>query len=93
MRALNIDQVGDTVVDKVEELKARGNAIADAARERLTEVSKDLKKRTGDAIDAGEYQIKHNPYTAVSVAAGLGVLAGVAAGIFLGYKWRIGCKD
>ena len=52
-------------------------ALARAAKERLAGVHDDVVSQTRDFVRQGQQYLRDNPWQAVGVAAGLGLLVGV----------------
>ncbi len=65
--------VGDRANDAVESLRTR----YDAAQERLSEAYGKAKRCVADGAKRTDENIRENPYQAIAVAVGVGLLAGV----------------
>jgi ElaB/YqjD/DUF883 family membrane-anchored ribosome-binding protein len=63
--------------EKIQEARARAEESLSAARERLTEVEEDALKQARELISEGEEYVKQNPWAAMGIAAGVGLLVGL----------------
>jgi ElaB/YqjD/DUF883 family membrane-anchored ribosome-binding protein len=70
------DQTGEQIVN----LRVRVQARLDDARLRLAEIQADLVDRTKQVAQATDDYVHESPWTAIGIAAGVGVLAGLLLG-------------
>lgn len=63
--------------EKIQEARARAEESLTAARERLSEVEEDALKQARELVSEGEEYVKENPWAAVGIAAGVGLLIGL----------------
>ena len=63
--------------EKIQEARARAEESLSAARERLTEVEEDALKQARELVTEGEEYVKQNPWAALGIAAGVGLLVGL----------------
>ncbi len=63
--------------EKIQEARARAEASLTAARERLSGAEEDALKQARELVTEGEQYIKQNPWAALGVAAGVGLLVGL----------------
>lgn len=63
--------------DKVREARTRAEESLSAARERLAEVQNSTLHQAREWAGDGEKYIRQNPWQAVGIAAGAGLLAGL----------------
>jgi ElaB/YqjD/DUF883 family membrane-anchored ribosome-binding protein len=63
--------------EKIQEARARATESITAARGRLVELEKVAVRRARKFAAEGDEYVHENPWTAVGVAAGIGVLLGV----------------
>jgi ElaB/YqjD/DUF883 family membrane-anchored ribosome-binding protein len=65
------------VGDKVQEVRSRAEQTIKQARARLNGVEADVVRKARDAAAATDVYVRDNPWQAVGLAAGLGLLAGL----------------
>src|SRR4051812_24458174 len=63
--------------EKVQEARSRAEESLSAARERLDEVREDAVLKAREFVSSGEEYVRRNPWQAVGIAAGAGVLVGL----------------
>jgi ElaB/YqjD/DUF883 family membrane-anchored ribosome-binding protein len=63
--------------EKVQEVRARAEESLSAARERLGEVREDAVLKARELVASGEEYVRKNPWQAVGIAAGAGLLVGL----------------
>jgi ElaB/YqjD/DUF883 family membrane-anchored ribosome-binding protein len=63
--------------EKIQEARARASESIATARVRLVELEKTAMRRARELATEGDVYVHENPWTAVGVAAGVGVLLGV----------------
>ena len=63
--------------EKVQEARAKAQQSLSAARERLGEVQEGAVRQARELVDDGEEFVRNNPWQAVGIAAGVGLLVGV----------------
>jgi ElaB/YqjD/DUF883 family membrane-anchored ribosome-binding protein len=63
--------------EKVQEVRARAEESLSAARERLGEVREDAVLKARELVSSGEEYVRRNPWQAVGIAAGAGLLVGL----------------
>jgi ElaB/YqjD/DUF883 family membrane-anchored ribosome-binding protein len=63
--------------DKIQEARAKAQESIAVARERLIDLEKSAMRRARELAVEGDEYVHENPWTAVGVAAGVGVLLGV----------------
>lgn len=63
--------------EKVQEARARAEESISAARERLGEVREDTLQHARELVSSGEEYVRRNPWQAVGIAAGAGLLVGL----------------
>lgn len=66
--------------DKVDEARARAEQTVREARSRLDEVEQRTLRRVRDAATEAEGYVRDNPWQALGVAAGVGLLLGLLLG-------------
>lgn len=66
--------------DKVQEARSRAEESLAAARERLVDVEDDALKQARELVSNGEEYVRQNPWAAIGIAAGVGVLVGLLLG-------------
>ena len=62
--------------EKVQEVRARTRESLAAARERLSAIEKGARQKARAAVDGSNEYVHENPWTAVGIAAGAGLLVG-----------------
>ena len=67
------DQAGP----KVQEVRARAEESLSAARERLGQIRDDAVDRARELASSGDEYVRRNPWQAVGIAAGAGLLVGL----------------
>lgn len=63
--------------DRIQEVRARTEESLRQARVRLSEVQGDVLERARVAADSAESYVRSNPWQAVGLAAGIGVIVGL----------------
>jgi ElaB/YqjD/DUF883 family membrane-anchored ribosome-binding protein len=66
--------------DRIQEVRARAEESLRMARERMTQVEQDALKAAREMAEATEEYVRDNPWQAVGVAAGVGLLVGLILG-------------
>jgi ElaB/YqjD/DUF883 family membrane-anchored ribosome-binding protein len=62
--------------DKAEEARARASETLRSAKERLSDVPDDVLDSARDYVRQGRRYVRDNPWQAIGVAAGIGLLLG-----------------
>jgi len=68
---------GGLAGDKVQEVRARAEESIKQARERIDSVENDAVRRAKEMAGAAEGYVRDNPWQAIGVAAGIGLVLGV----------------
>ena len=76
MLSVTADQAGE----KIANLRARVQVRLSDAKERLIEAEAVLRDKTRAAAQATDDYVHESPWTAIGIAAGVGVLAGLLVG-------------
>lgn len=76
MLSVTADQAGE----KIATLRARAQERLSDARERLAEAEAVLVEKTKAAAQATDDYVHESPWTAIGIAAGVGVLVGLLVG-------------
>jgi ElaB/YqjD/DUF883 family membrane-anchored ribosome-binding protein len=63
--------------EKVQEARAKAAESLSAARERLDGIKDSAIQQARDAISSGDEYVRRNPWQAVGIAAGAGLLVGL----------------
>ena len=63
--------------EKIQEVRARAEESLRQARTRLTVIEDEALQRAREVADATEEYVKENPWQAVGIAAGVGLLVGL----------------
>lgn len=63
--------------EKVQEARARAQESLDAARERLDSMKDEALRHAREFVNDGEEYVRENPWTAIGIAAGAGLLIGL----------------
>lgn|SRR5262249_41817442 len=63
--------------EKIQEVRARAEESLRQARTRLTAIEDEALQRAREVADATEEYVKENPWQAVGIAAGVGLLVGL----------------
>lgn len=63
--------------EKIQEVRARAEESLQQARVRLTEMEDQAYQRARELADSTEGYVKENPWQALGIAAGVGVLVGL----------------
>jgi ElaB/YqjD/DUF883 family membrane-anchored ribosome-binding protein len=63
--------------EKVQEARAKAAESLTAARERLAEIQEGALEQAREFVSTGEEYVQRNPWQAVGIAAGIGVLIGL----------------
>jgi ElaB/YqjD/DUF883 family membrane-anchored ribosome-binding protein len=66
--------------EKVAAARARAEDSIRAARARIAAAGEDAAERTREAAKATDEYVQHHPWTAVGIAAGVGLLVGYILG-------------
>lgn len=72
--------LGDSIVETSDETLSALRARFAAAQERLTELYGDTKKKVIAGTQKADEKIRENPYQALAITLGVGVLLGVLLG-------------
>ena len=95
MRGLKMDQFGEVLADKGEELRSNTVAVLDTFKDKTDEVKRiaqRAQRKAEDLADEARHEIKERPFTAVGVGLIAGTLVGAVAGWLIGYNWNRRCK-
>ncbi len=63
--------------EKVQEARAKAEESLSAARERLSEVKDGATQKARELVEEGDEYVRNNPWQAVGIAAGVGLLVGL----------------
>jgi ElaB/YqjD/DUF883 family membrane-anchored ribosome-binding protein len=63
--------------EKVQEVRARAEESLSAARDRLGEMQGNAVQQARELVSSGEEYVRRNPWQAVGIAAGAGLLVGL----------------
>ena len=63
--------------ERIEKIRARAEASVRSARERMHAAGHDLQAAAESAAREVNGQLRENPWTAVGIAAGVGVIVGI----------------
>jgi ElaB/YqjD/DUF883 family membrane-anchored ribosome-binding protein len=63
--------------EKIEAIRSRAKASVGQARERLSEIRKNTADQARQAAESADEYVHKNPWQAVGIAAGIGLLLGV----------------
>jgi ElaB/YqjD/DUF883 family membrane-anchored ribosome-binding protein len=63
--------------EKVQEARARAEESLSAARERLSEMKEGATQKARELVEDGDEYVRNNPWQAVGIAAGVGLLVGL----------------
>jgi ElaB/YqjD/DUF883 family membrane-anchored ribosome-binding protein len=63
--------------EKAQQARARAEESLTAARERLGEMRDDAVQQARELVSSGEEYVRRNPWQAVGIAAGAGLLVGL----------------
>jgi ElaB/YqjD/DUF883 family membrane-anchored ribosome-binding protein len=63
--------------EKVQEARAKAEESLAAARERLSEMKDGATQKARELVEDGDEYVRNNPWQAVGIAAGLGLLVGL----------------
>lgn len=63
--------------EKIQEIRARAEESLRQAKGRLSEIEEEAMKRAREVADAADEYVRENPWQAVGIAAGIGLLLGV----------------
>lgn len=66
--------------EKMSEARARAEASLKQARERLKVAEEDAARRSREMVSEAESYVKDNPWQAVGIAAGVGLILGLLLG-------------
>jgi ElaB/YqjD/DUF883 family membrane-anchored ribosome-binding protein len=66
--------------ERIQEARARAEESLRQARARVTQVEQDALKAAGEIAEATEEYVRENPWQAIGVAAGVGLLLGLVLG-------------
>jgi ElaB/YqjD/DUF883 family membrane-anchored ribosome-binding protein len=66
--------------ERIQEVRARAEESLRQARERVTQVEQDALKAAREMAEATEEYVRDNPWQAIGVAAGVGLLLGLVLG-------------
>lgn len=70
-------EASQTTGEKAEELRAKGLVLLDAAMERAQEVQSLAMEKGKAAVHGADEFVQENPWKAVAISAGIGILAGM----------------
>lgn len=63
--------------EKIQEVRARAEESLRQARVRVTEVEEEALRRARELADATEEYVRENPWQAIGIAAGIGLVLGI----------------
>jgi ElaB/YqjD/DUF883 family membrane-anchored ribosome-binding protein len=63
--------------EKIQEVRARAEESLRQAKVRLTEVEEEAVRRAREVADAADEYVRENPWQAVGIAAGIGLVLGL----------------
>ena len=66
--------------ERIQEVRARAEESLRQARARMTQVEEDALKAAREMAEATEEYVRDNPWQAIGVAAGVGLLLGLVLG-------------
>ena len=66
--------------ERIQEVRARAEESLRQARERVMQVEQDALKAAREMAEATEEYVRDNPWQAIGVAAGVGLLLGIVLG-------------
>jgi ElaB/YqjD/DUF883 family membrane-anchored ribosome-binding protein len=66
--------------ERIQEVRARAEESLRQARARVTQVEEDALKAAREMAEATEEYVRDNPWQAIGVAAGVGLLLGLVLG-------------
>ena len=66
--------------ERIEKVRAKAEESLRAARNRLQIAGKTVQEGTREAVQSVNEQVHQNPWTAVGIAAGVGLLIGILLG-------------
>lgn len=66
--------------ERIEKIRARAEESLRAARNRLQIAGKTMQETATQAVRSVDEQVHKNPWTAVSIAAGVGLVVGIILG-------------
>jgi ElaB/YqjD/DUF883 family membrane-anchored ribosome-binding protein len=66
--------------ERIQEVRARAEESLRQARARVTQVEEDAVKAAREMAEATEEYVRDNPWQAIGVAAGVGLLLGLVLG-------------
>ena len=66
--------------ERIQEVRARAEESLRQARARVTQVEEDALKAAREMAEATEEYVRDNPWQAIGVAAGVGLLLGIVLG-------------
>jgi len=66
--------------ERIQEVRARAEESLRLARARVTQVEEDALKAAREMAEATEEYVRDNPWQAIGVAAGVGLLLGLVLG-------------
>jgi len=66
--------------ERIEKIRAKAEESLRAARNRMQMAGKARQETATDAVDTGDEQVHRNPWTAVGIAAGVGLVLGILLG-------------
>jgi len=78
-----IQSISDATSEKAGGMRASVEAGLAATRDRLGKIRSQVVDQATDAARATDDYVQENPWQVIGVAATIGVLAGLAAGIFI----------
>lgn len=63
--------------EKIQEVRARAEESLRQAKVRVTEVEEEALRRARELADATEEYVRENPWQAIGIAAGIGLVLGI----------------
>lgn len=66
--------------ERIEKVRAKAEESLRAARNRLQIAGKTVQESTREAVQSVNEQVHHSPWTAVGIAAGVGLVIGILLG-------------
>lgn len=78
-----LKSVGTAGSEGAQQLRASVEQSLHAAKDRLTQLQRDIAERSRAAAQATEEYVQENPWQSVGAAAAIGALAGLVAGMLI----------
>jgi ElaB/YqjD/DUF883 family membrane-anchored ribosome-binding protein len=63
--------------EKADQARAKARETLHSAKERLAQMQDDMVDRTRDYMKQGQQYVRDNPWQAIGIAAGIGILVGM----------------